>query len=319
MEGQAKIKVMGIGDAGNNIINRMIQEKVKYVSFIEVNTDKTALKLSKTKNIIQIGKETTKGLGCGSDVSRGERAAKESKEEIKKYLQDTDMLFLTTGMGGGAGTGAIQVIAQIARDMGILTVGIVTMPFSFEGKKRVLVAKQAIEELRNHIDALIIISNDRLIDIAEDHTTIKSAFKIADEILKRGIQSITDLITKTGEINIDFADVKTIMGYKGGAYMGIGRAEGEKGIIKAVKRAIDNKLTEIKIDGAKGVIINFEGGSNLGLSQINDSLQIINDRISPDANIIFGTTLNENLRDRVKVTIIATGIEKEEEENINNQ
>ena len=310
MEGPAKIKVMGIGDAGNNIVNRMIQSKVRYVSFIEVNTDANALKISKTSNVIQIGKETTKGLGCGSDVTKGERAALENKEEIKAALKDTDMLFLTAGMGGGTGTGAIPIIAQIAKDMGILTIAIVTKPFSFEGKKKALISKRAIEQLKNHLDELIIISNDKLLDIAESHTTIKSAFRIADEILKRGIKSITDLITKTGEINIDFADVQTIMQHKGGAYMGIGIAEGEKAIINATKRAIDNELTEIKIDGAKGVIINFEGSNSLELSQINESLKTINDRISPDANIIFGTIINENFEDEIKVTIIATGTDE---------
>lgn len=314
MEGQARIKVMGIGDAGNNIVNRMIEEKVKYVSFIEVNTDIKTLKNSKTKNTIQIGKETTKGLGCGTDASLGEKAAIESREYIKNALEGVDMLFLTAGMGGGTGTGAIPVIAKIAREMRILTIGIVTKPFSFEGKMRTIRANQTIEELRKDVDALIIILNDKLLETTEENITVKNAFKVTDKILKRGIQSITNLITNIGEINIDYADVKTIMGYQGGAYMGVGKSKGEKAIKKAVKEAIDNRLTQIKIDGAKGAIINIEGNEKLGLTEISDGIRMLNERMDPDANIIFGTSINNDLEDKVKVTIIATGIPENVEE-----
>lgn len=311
MEEQARIKVMGIGDAGNNIVNRMIEEKVKNVTFIEVNTDMNILNISKTKNTIQIGKEITKGLGSGTDVAVGEKAAIESREEIRNSLQNTEMLFLATGMGGGTGTGAFPVITKIAKDMGILTIGIVTKPFKFEGKKRMIRAEQAIEEIRKDIDALIIIPNDNLLKVAKINVTMKDAFKLVDNVLKIGIQSITDLITTVGEINIDYADVKSIMEYRGGAYMGIGEAEGEEAIFDAITQAIENKITEIKIDGAKGVILNIKGNESLGLKEINDSIKLINDRIDPYANIIFGTTIDKKLKEKVKVTIIATGIEED--------
>ncbi len=308
MEEQADIKVIGVGDAGNHIVNKMIEEKVKNVTFVQINTDTQILKVSKTNNVIQIGKETTQGLGTGTDVAIGEKAAIENKEDIKKALAGTDMLFLTAGMGGGTGTGAIPIIARIAKDLGILTVGIVTKPFTFEGKKRKLKADQGIADLRRVVDALIIIPNDNLLEIAETKTTVKEAFGMVDKVLETGIRSITDLITTVGDINIDYADVKTIMQYKGGAYMGIGIAEGESAVENAVKQAIENKLTEIKIDNAKGVIVTIVGGKNLGLKEINDSIQLINDRIDPDANVIFGTTMNPKLGKKVKATIIATGI-----------
>ena len=311
MEEQANIKVIGIGDAGNHIVNRMIEEKVKNVTFVQINTDVQILKVSKTKNVIQIGRETTQGLGTGTDVARGERAAVENKDDIKQALQGSDMVFLTAGMGGGTGTGAIPVVAQTAKELGILTIGIVTKPFSFEGKKRQLRAEQGIEELRRIVDALIIIPNDNLLKIAGNKTKITDAFKMVDRVLKTGIRSITDLITTVGDINIDYADVRTIMQYKGGAYMGMGIAQGDNAVIDATKQAIENRLTEIKIDNAKGVIITIIGGKNLGLKEINDSIQLINDKVDPTANIIFGTTMNEKLQDRVKTTIIATGIEQE--------
>ena len=308
MEDQANIKVIGIGGAGNHIINRMIEEKVKNVTFVQINTDMQILKVSKTSNIIQIGKETTQGLGTGTDAIIGQKAAIENKEDIKKALEGADMAFLTAGMGGGTGTGAIPIVAQIAKELGILTIGIVTKPFTFEGKKRRLRAEQGIEELKNIVDALIIIPNDNLLEIAGNKTKITDAFKMVDNVLKTGIRSITDLITRVGDINIDYADVEAIMQYKGGAYMGIGIGSGKTAVSDAVKQAIDNKLTEITIDSAKGVIVTMVGGKNLGLKEINDSIQLINDRIDADANIIFGTTMDEKLGERVKATIIATGI-----------
>ena len=314
MEEQAIIKVVGIGDAGNHIVNKMIEQKVKNVSFAQINTDVRTLSGSKTRNIIQIGKQTTKGLGTGTSVDLGERSAIEDKEEIKQCIQSADMLFLTAGMGGGTGTGAIPIIARIAKDLGILTIGIVTKPFSFEGKKRRLTAERGIEELRRLVDALIIIPNDNLLKIVGNKTSIKEAFKKVDNVLETGIRSITDLITTVGDINIDYADVKSIMQYQGGAYMGMGIASGNRAITEAVKEAVENKLTEIKIDGAKGAIVTIMGDENLGLKEINDSLQQISDRINPDANIIFGTTVNEKLKGNVKVTIIATGIDPNYEE-----
>ena len=264
MDEQAVIKVIGVGDAGNHIVNRMIEEKVRNVQFLEINTDVQNLKMSKTKNILQIGKEVTNGLGTGTDVALGEKAAIASREEIKLALGKIDMLFITAGMGGGTGTGAVPIIARIAKELGILTVGIVTKPFSFEGKKRKLRAEQGIEELKRIVDALIIIPNDNLLKVVGNKTTIKDAFKMVDNVLETGIRSITDLITTVGDINIDYADVKTIMQYRGGAYMGIGIAKGEKSVYDSVTKAMQNQLTEIKIDNAKGVIVTIMGGKNLG-------------------------------------------------------
>ncbi len=312
MDEQAVIKVIGVGDAGNHIVNRMIEEKVRNVQFLEINTDVQNLKMSKTKNILQIGKEVTNGLGTGTDVALGEKAAIASREEIKLALGKIDMLFITAGMGGGTGTGAVPIIARIAKELGILTVGIVTKPFSFEGKKRKLRAEQGIEELKRIVDALIIIPNDNLLKVVGNKTTIKDAFKMVDNVLETGIRSITDLITTVGDINIDYADVKTIMQYRGGAYMGIGIAKGEKSVYDSVTKAMQNQLTEIKIDNAKGVIVTIMGGKNLGLKEINDSLQLVSDKIHPDANVIFGTTMRPFYKDLVKTTIIATGIEQED-------
>ena len=313
MEEQAIIKVIGIGDAGNHIVNKMIEQKVKNVSFAQINTDIQTLKISKTRNIIQIGKQTTQGLGTGTSVDLGERSAIEDKEEIKQCLQSADMLFLTAGMGGGTGTGAIPIVARIARDLGILTVGIVTKPFSFEGKKRMLRAEQGIDELRKLVDALIIVPNDNLLKIVGNKTSINDAFKKVDDVLEIGIRSITDLITTVGDINIDYADVKAIMQYKGGAYMGMGVAGGKTAITDSIKQAAENKLTEIKMNGAKGVIVTITGDENISLKEISDSLEQINEIVDQNANIIFGTTLNKRLKGKVKATIIATGIEQTEE------
>ena len=308
MRAQANIKVIGVGDAGNHIVNRMIEEHVKNVTFFQINTNKRILNISKTKNILQIGKETTNGLGSGTDIAIGKKAAIESKEDIKNILRNTDMVFLTAGLGGGTGTGSIPIIAQLAKDMGIITICIVTKPFSFEGQKRMLRAELGVEELKNIVDALIIIPNDNLLKSSNSNTTIKSAFSMVDDVLKNGIRSITDLITKVGDINVDYADVVSIMQYKGGAYMGIGTAKGKTAIHDAFVTAIENKLTEIQIDNAKGVIVTITGGSNLSLLEITESIKLINDRIDETANIIFGTTTDTKLKDKVKVTIIATGI-----------
>lgn len=309
MENIAKIKVIGVGGGGNNAVMRIIADKVKNIETYMLNTEANILKRANTKNVLQIGKETTRGLGAGANEKVGEASAIESKEEIKNILQDTEMLFLTAGMGGGTGTGAIPIVAEVAKEMGILTIGIVTKPFTFEGRKRGIRADVGIERLRNNVNALIVISNDNLLKVIGDKTSINDAFALADNVLKQGIQSITDLITTVGEINIDFADIKSIFEYKGKACMGIGEASGNNRLVKAVKEAIDNPLTENTIDNAKGVIFNVRGGENLGLSEINDAIKIINDRVSVDANVMFGTVIDEALEDNIIVTVIATGIE----------
>lgn len=305
----AKIKVIGVGGGGNNAVMRIINDKVQNIETYLLNTETTILKRANIKNVLQIGKETTKGLGAGANERVGENSAIESKDEIKNILQNTDMLFLTAGMGGGTGTGAIPVVAEIAKEMGILTIAIVTKPFTFEGRKRSIRADEGIEKLSNNVDALIVISNDNLLKVIGDKTSINDAFALVDNVLKQGIKSITDLITTVGEINIDFADIKTIFGYKGKACMGIGEACGEYRLSKAVKEAIDNPLTNNAIDNAKGVIFNVTGGENLGLSEINDAIKLINDRVNTDANVMFGTVVDKELKDSVIVTVIATGIE----------
>lgn len=311
-----KIKVIGVGGAGNNAVNRMIEDNVKGVTFYMLNTETGTLKRARTSNILQIGVETTKGLGAGANENVGAKAAMENKEEIKQILQGADMIFITAGMGGGTGTGAAPVVAEIAREMGILTVGIVTKPFMFEGKARKVRAEYGIQNLRKNVDDLIVILNDNLLKTTDTKITLNNAFSLADDVLEQGITSITDLLTTIGEVNIDFADIRTTMKYKGKAYMGIGRASGEKKIEEAVKQAIANPLTESKIDGAKGVIFNVKGDETLSLIEINSAIGIINDRISQDANVIFGTVIDKNMNGEVAVTVIATGVEEKQPENM---
>ena len=308
-----KIKVIGVGGAGNNAINRMIEDNVNGVSFYMINTETGTLKRSRTSNILQIGVQTTRGLGAGANELVGERAAIENKEEIKKILQGADLVFITAGMGGGTGTGAAPIVAEIAKEMGILTIGIVTKPFLFEGKARKLRADKGTERLRNNADDLIVVLNDNLLKVTDTKITLDKAFSLADNVLEQGITSITDLLTSIGEVNIDFADIRTTMSYKGKAYMGIGRAKGEKKIEEAVRQAIENPLTESKIDGAKGVIFNVKGNETLSLIEINSAIGIINEKISEDANVIFGTVIDNNMKDEVSVTVIATGIEEKAE------
>ena len=308
-----KIKVIGVGGAGNNAVNRMIEEKVKGVSFYLLNTETGTLKRAKTNNILQLGVETTKGLGAGANENVGAKAAMENREEIKQILQGADMVFITAGMGGGTGTGAAPVVAEIAKEMGILTIGIVTSPFQFEGKARKVRAEYGIQKLRENVDDLIVILNDNLLKITDEKITLNNAFSMADKVLKQGITGVTDLLTSVGEVNIDFADIRTTMKYTGKAYMGIGRASGERKIEDAVKEAINNPLTESKIDGAKGVIFNVKGNEQLSLMEINSGIGIINDKINEDANVIFGTVIDENMNDEVEVTVIATGVTEEKE------
>lgn len=308
-----KIKVIGVGGAGNNAINRMIEDNVSGVSFYMMNTETGTLKRSRTSNILQIGVQTTRGLGAGANELVGERAAIENKEDIKKILQGADLVFITAGMGGGTGTGAAPIVAEIAKEMGILTIGIVTKPFLFEGKARKLRADKGTERLRNNVDDLIVVLNDNLLKVTDTKITLDKAFSLADDVLEQGITSITDLLTSIGEVNIDFADIKTTMSYKGKAYMGIGRASGEKKIEEAVRQAIENPLTESKIDGAKGVIFNVKGDESLSLIEINSAIGLINEKISDDANVIFGTVIDNNMGEEVSVTVIATGIEEKAE------
>lgn len=304
-----KIKVIGVGGAGNNAVNRMIEDHVKGVTFYMLNTETGTLKRAKTSNTLQIGIQTTRGLGAGANEKIGERAAIENKEEIKQILQGADLVFITAGMGGGTGTGAAPIVAEVAKEMGILTIGIVTKPFLFEGKARKLRADKGTERLKDNVDDLIVVLNDNLLKTTDSKITLDQAFSIADNVLEQGITSITDLLTSIGEVNVDFADIKTTVSYKGHAYMGIGRASGEKKVEEAVKQAIDNPLTQSKIDGAKGVIFNVKGDESLSLIEINSAIGLINDKISEDANVIFGTVIDNNMNGEVAVTVIATGVE----------
>lgn len=304
-----KIKVIGVGGAGNNAVNRMIEDHVKGVTFYMLNTETGTLKRAKTNNTLQIGIQTTRGLGAGANEKVGERAAIENKEEIKQILQGADLVFITAGMGGGTGTGAAPIVAEVAKEMGILTIGIVTKPFLFEGKARKLRADKGTEKLKDNVDDLIVVLNDNLLKTTDSKITLDQAFSVADNVLEQGITSITDLLTSIGEVNVDFADIKTTVSYKGHAYMGIGRASGEKKVEEAVKQAIDNPLTQSKIDGAKGVIFNVKGDESLSLIEINSAIGLINDKISEEANVIFGTVIDNNMNGEVAVTVIATGVE----------
>ena len=304
-----KIKVIGVGGGGNNAAMRIMQDNSQNIETYLINTEISKLRRVNPKSVLQIGKQTTKGLGAGANERIGEASAIESSDQIKKILEGTDMLFLTAGMGGGTGTGAIPVIANIAKSMGILTVAIVTKPFAFEGKQRLTRAEVGIEKLKQNVNALIVVQNDKLLKISKEKLLINKAFEIADNILEQGIHSITDLITSVGNINIDYADVQTVFNYHGKAYMGMGIANDGDTLEDAVKQAIENPLTENKIDNAKGVIFNVRGGDTLGLSEINTSMQAINDKVTEDANIMFGTIIDERLGNKKIVTVIATGIE----------
>ncbi|NLM12586.1 MAG: cell division protein FtsZ [Epulopiscium sp.] len=312
----AQIKVIGVGGGGNNAVDRMIEEDLKGVEFITVNTDRQALSRSKATVKIQIGEKITRGLGAGANPEIGTKSAEESREEIVEAIKGADMVFVTAGMGGGTGTGAAPVIAGIAKQEGILTVGVVTKPFGFEGRKRMLNAEKGIAELKQNVDTLIIIPNDKLLHIIDKKTSMIEAFKKADEVLRQGVQGISDLISNPGIINLDFADVRTIMSGKGIAHMGIGRASGENKTEIAAKAAIHSPLLDTSIDGAKGVLINISGGSNLGLLEANEAANLIREAVDPEAEIIFGTTINDDLGDEVIVTVIATGFESNFENTI---
>lgn len=309
-DGFAQIKVIGVGGAGNNAVNRMIESGLKGVDFAAVNTDNQALKISKASLKIQVGGKLTKGLGAGANPDTGRAAAEESREEIANALRGADMVFVTAGMGGGTGTGAAPVVAAIAKEMGILTVGVVTKPFAFEGRKRMIHAEKGIEELKNSVDTLVTIPNDRLLQIAEKKTSLAQAFSMADDVLRQGVQGISDLIAVPGLVNLDFADVKTIMVDTGLAHMGIGRASGDNRAEEAARQAIQSPLLETSIDGARGVLLNITGGPDLGLFEVNAAADLVQKSVDPDANIIFGAVINESLKDEIIITVIATGFER---------
>ena len=305
----AKILVIGVGGAGNNAVNRMIEENIIGVEFVGVNTDKQHLKNCKAPQCIQIGEKLTKGLGAGAQPEIGKKAAEESREQLTEIITGADMLFVTCGMGGGTGTGASPVIAEIAQELGALTVGIVTKPFRFEGKKRTEQAVIGIDELKKHVDTLIVIPNDRLRDIIDKSTPMLEAFREVDNVLHRGVQSISDLIAVSGLVNLDFADVKAVMEKRGNALIGIGLGVGENRAIEAAKQAVASPLLETSIDGASDAIINVTGGTNLTLFEAEDAAEVVRQSANTDINIIFGAVINENLNDEVIVTVIATGFE----------
>lgn len=305
----AAIRVIGVGGGGNNAVNRMITSGLKGVEFVAVNTDAQALNLSQALRRLQIGGKLSKGLGAGANPEIGQKAAEESREAIAESLLGADMVFITAGMGGGTGTGAAPIVAEVAKEAGALTVGVVTKPFAFEGRKRMTQAERGVAALREKVDTLITIPNDRLLQVVEKRTSIIEAFRIADDVLRQGVQGISDLIAVPGLINLDFADVKTIMNSAGSALMGIGVAKGENRATDAARMAISSPLLETSIDGAKGVLLNITGGVDLGLSEVNDAAEIIAQAADPEANIIFGAVIDEAIKDEIRITVIATGFD----------
>ena len=312
MDQLARIKVIGVGGGGNNAVNRMIDEGVEGVEFITVNTDVQALNQSKAAVTMQIGTALTRGLGAGANPEIGKRAVEESKQQIKEVLAGADMVFVTAGMGGGTGTGAAPAIAEIARNLGALTIGVVTRPFKFEGKKRASNAESGINEMREAVDTLIIIPNDRLLEIVDKKTPMIEAFREADNVLRQGVQGISDLIAVPGLINLDFADVKTVMSHKGTALMGIGIAKGKDRAVEAAEKALNSPLLETSINGAHGVIMNITGGNNLSLFEVQEAADIVASASHEELNMIFGSVINENLVDEIIVTVIATGFTDKE-------
>lgn len=305
----ASIKVIGVGGGGSNAVNRMVESGVQGVTFIAINTDNQALARNKAEIKIQIGEKVTRGLGCGADPSVGEKAAEESRDEIAEAIANTDMLFITAGMGGGTGTGAAPVVAQIARDLGILTVAVVTSPFTFEGAKRAANAERGIRELQKSVDSLIIVSNDKLLDVVDDNTSFEEAFNMADQVLKFGVAGISDLVAIPGLINLDLADVTRVMKDAGVCHMGIGRASGEDRASVAIKQAINSPLLDTTIDGATGVILNFTGGRGMRLSEIDTASSIVRQAAAPEAEIIVGAVVDDSLEDELMITVIASGFD----------
>jgi len=307
----AQIKVVGVGGGGSNAVDRMIDVGVQGVEFMALNTDAQALARSAAPIRLRIGDKVTRGLGCGGDPVLGEKAAQESSEEITELLRGADMVFVTAGMGGGTGTGAASLVAKAARTLGALTVGVVTKPFSFEGGRRTKIALAGIERLREHVDTLVVIPNDRLLQVVDRKASMREAFLAADDLLRPGIQGISDLITGTGLVNVDFNDVRTIMGSGGAALMAIGRGKGESRAVDAAMQAINSHLLDVSIDGAKGVLFNVKGGDDLTLFEVNEAAELIRQMVDPEANIIFGAAIDSSLSDEVQITVVATGFDAE--------
>jgi len=307
--GPAKIKVIGVGGGGGNAVNRMIKSGLTGVEFWLMNTDLQVLQYSTCDNKLQLGPKLTNGLGAGGEPQIGEKAAEEAQQEITKAIEGADMVFVTAGMGGGTGTGAAPVVAKIAKDLGILTIGVVTKPFSFEGKRRANQAEQGLEKLRESVDALIVIPNDKLLDVVDRRVSLQESFIVVDEVLLRGVQGISDIITIPGLINVDFADVKSVMQASGSALMGIGRGTGEGRAIEAAKIAVNSQLLETSINGASGVIVNITGGPDMTLHEVTDATNIINDAVLDDARVIIGAVVDDNIQGEIQITVIATGFE----------
>lgn len=308
-KGKAKILVVGVGGGGCNAVNRMIEAELRNVNFIALNTDKQDLDMSRAESKLQIGEKLTKGLGAGGNPEVGQKSAEENVEDISKLLSGADMVFVTAGMGGGTGTGATPIVAKIAKDMGILTVGVVTRPFSFEGRRRSEHAEMGIKFLKQFVDSIVIVPNDKLLTIAEPSTTMVEALRMADEILKHGVQSITELISDNSLINADFADVQTIMRDRGVAHMGIGQGKGENKVKDAVKNAVESPLLETQVAGAKAILLNIAGGQDMGMLDVSEASTLIQNVADQDAIIIFGTSIKEDLKDEMRITVIATGFE----------
>ena len=306
-ESFARIKVVGVGGGGSNAVNRMIEEGLAGIEFVAINTDAQALLLSNSPTRVRIGDKLTRGLGAGGDPEIGQKAAEESAEDLYKVLKGTDMVFIAAGIGGGTGTGAAPIIAQIAKEVGALTIGVVTRPFTFEGAKRKKTAEDGINCLKEHVDTLIVIPNDRLLQIADKRASLQEAFKLADDVLRQGIQGISELITIPGLINLDFADVRTIMSEGGAALMAVGRASGEDRAREAAEQAISSNLLDITIDGARGILFNVTGGSDLSLFEVNQAAAIIKETAHPDVNLIFGAVIDPSMENELRVTVIATG------------
>lgn len=305
----AQIKVIGVGGGGSNAVNRMIDAGLNGVNFMAINTDKQALAGSRAETKLQIGEKLTKGLGAGANPEVGQKAAEENIDDLTKFIAGSDMVFITAGMGGGTGTGAAPIIAKAAKDLGILTVGVVTKPFTFEGKKRKDHAELGIKFLKKYVDSLVVVPNDKLLQIAEKNTSMLEAFSMADEVLKQGVQGISDLIAEAGLINLDFADVKTVMSDRGIAHMGVGRGRGEERVQEAVKAAIESPLLETSINGAKAILLNIMGGYDLGMLEVNEAADQIEKAADKDAIVIFGASVKEDMHDEIVITVIATGFE----------
>jgi cell division protein FtsZ len=315
----ASIKVIGVGGGGGNAVNRMIKAGLQGVDFWAMNTDAQVLEMSSAPNRVQLGSKLTNGLGAGGDPARGAKAAEESREDIMLALDGADMVFITAGMGGGTGTGAAPVVAQIAKELGALTVGVVTKPFSFEGRRRMNQALEGLEKLKENVDTLIVIPNDKLIEVVERRTTIREAFYVVDEVLLRGVQGISDIITVPGLINVDFADVKAVMSMSGSALMGIGRGSGEGRAIEAAKLAVNSPLLETSINGASGVILNVTGGPDMTLHEVYEAAEIIHSAILDDAIVTFGAVIDDRIQGEIQITVIATGFELQESKGFSSQ